>query len=599
MKQKTTAMLLIAAGLSIWGCHRTVEIEANRLPQDVLQSCTLDSNEFNSWFASGQATENGAVNPANSITFPHQNNCDFYKWSQQMFLWITSPSQGEYGNSGTVMESPVFYTVSPPLDSAGNRDLMPHIPGQMLEARSNIKQNGPNNLPVVFDKKGRMFEVESAASGKKPVIKNAAGKATEVSRVERKPEGGLKFFDNAGKEISNAKPLLKHTANASRILQEFIVNGQSVLLDGNGNEIETETSQAGSHGALMAQNGSLVYYISMVNDVYAYFMSGAKNNALNGNTFPTDSASSAAISAYARQQQWVPAPDSNALAIEIKTSWVETTNLKDSDSYITIDAVIPEYNKSNPNGWAVSGHRTARLALIGMHIVGSAAGHPEMIWATFEHLNNAPNAAYTYLDSNNVVKTVPADTGSNWLLNNNASSPNVNQQNMIVSNDSILAYGGNTISPSNTQMICAFGVATNTRPNAEDATPAASNSEVISINNAVRKLLKGKDIRKNYMLIGATWTFGGAAPTGISYAYPLPGDSTAGIDTAAGVAIGTSQLANSTMETYVQDSASLYTQYGSCLSCHSNNNGLAPDDLSHIYGGLIPLNPMDQLRKKK
>jgi hypothetical protein len=297
---------------------------------------------------------------------------------------------------------------------------------------------------------------------------------------------------------------------------------------------------------------------------------------------------SAAISAYARQQGWPAAPDSNALAIELKTSWVETTNLKNADSYITVEAMVPEYNKTNTLWVPTGGERRTRLALIGMHVVGSVAGHPEMIWATFEHLNNAPNAAYTYIDSNNVVKTVPQDTGTQWLLSNNASDPNPNTQKMKVSNDSIYAISGFNVEASNTQMVCAFGVATNVRPNAEDASPAASNSQIISINNAVRKLLVGKDIRKNYYLVGATWTFGGAAPTGISYASPDPDY------TLPGVAIGTSQLANSTMETYVQDSAATYTMYGSCMSCHSNDTSLSPDNLSHIFGQLLPLTPANK-----
>jgi hypothetical protein len=122
----------------------------------------------------------------------------------------------------------------------------------------------------------------------------------------------------------------------------------------------------------------------MVNDVYANFLTGVRNQALDSSTFPTDSASSAQIQAYARLQNR-PAPvDSNALAMEIKTSWVETTNLSDSDSYVTIDAMVPSYNKSNPASWTVDGKRQARLALVGMHVVGSVAGHPEMVWATFE-----------------------------------------------------------------------------------------------------------------------------------------------------------------------------------------------------------------------
>lgn len=585
-------LLLAAASFTVWGCWKHAVNPPtpvpSRFPQDVLQSCPLTSTAFNAWFISGTASENGAVMPANSITFPHGNNCDFYKWSQQMFLWITSPAPAEYGGGNTVLESPVFYTVSPQ-DSIGQRTFIPHVPNMPLNARSSITQKGPNDLPVILDKQGRIFEIES---GGKALAKTGANGLAEIDHLERDAQGKIRFVGKGGKTIPNAKPVIRHSVNASRIVHQFMLDGKQVFVDGNGTEVETEMGQAGSQGALIAQNGSLVYYISLANDVYAYFLSGVRAQVLDSTTFPTDSASSAQISAYARQQGWRPAPDSNALAIELKTSWVETTNLPDSDTYITIDAIIPEYNTSSSQAWPVTGQRHARLALIGMHIVGSVAGHPEMIWATFEHNQNVPNAAYSYIDSNNVVHNVPADTGTHWLLNSNASATPVNVQRMKMGgNDTINAYNGNTIGASNTQLMHAFGVATNVVPNQEDTSASASNSEIISINNAVRNLLVGNDIRKNYYLVGATWTFGGTAPNGQSYALPNP------VDTVHGVAIGTSQLANSTMETYVQGPSPAYNQSGSCFACHHKNNSLSPDALSHVFTGLQPLAPLSAKKK--
>ena len=58
----------------------------DKLPVDVKPTCIADSTDFKNWFVSGNISKNGAVNPANSVTFGHQNNCDFYRWSEQMFL---------------------------------------------------------------------------------------------------------------------------------------------------------------------------------------------------------------------------------------------------------------------------------------------------------------------------------------------------------------------------------------------------------------------------------------------------------------------------------------------------------------------------------
>lgn len=118
-------------------------------------------------------------------------------------------------------------------------------------------------------------------------------------------------------------------------------------------------------------------------------------------------------------------------------------------------------------------------------------------------------------------------------------------------------------------------------PNAEDASVAAANSEIISINNSIHSLLVGNDVRKNYLFIGATWTQNGAAPNGKSYSPTT---------TTPGVAIGTSQLANSTMETYIQNGAN-FNEAGSCFLCHSNfkTATLLPSDISHVFGALQPL----------
>jgi hypothetical protein len=130
-----------------------------------------------------------------------------------------------------------------------------------------------------------------------------------------------------------------------------------------------------------------------------------------------------------------------------------------------------------------------------------------------------------------------------------------------------------------------WGSAKDSVTNQEDKSSAASNSEIISINNTIRKLLGDKDVRSNYLLIGSTWTSGGAPPTGGVY----------GVDgTAPGVSIGTSVLANSTMETYFQQPKF------SCFTCHSSSvPSLNPDSISHIYGKILPLITLhDELERK-
>jgi len=555
----------------------------SRLPQDVMQSCTLSQAEFNSWFASGTASENGLVLPANSVTFGHNNNCDFYQWSWQMFAWLVSPLSA----NETVMSSPIFYTVSPV--DGGNRNLIPHVAGQALRATSSITQAGPNGLPTIMDKDGKLHEVETAAPKTKLMLLKGTQK-TAVSKVEMDANGKPVFKDQAGKVIDNPKAITKAKGN---VVQAFTAtNGQTVLLGPNG-VIESEEGQAGGSHGLMAQNGSIVYYISMVNDVFAVYLSAAKTGNMSGFEFPTTAAQRDSIVALAAANN-ITLPDPNALAIEIKTSWVEASTLPDASNYVTINAIIPLYNKSNPKQWVpLKRDTTVKLALLGTHVVGSTAGHPEMVWATFEHLQNSPFAAYQYLNSKNVVDTVPQETQGKWTLNGNPTDPNPNNFTFSASGNTLTGKVVSdpqdptksdtvSVSPCNTTLVFPWGSEMGQSPNAEDGSSAASNSEVISINQSVFGWLVGNDIRKNYLLIGATWTNGGVAPSGKNF-------STSPTD--PGAAIGTSLLANSTMETFKQ------SNQNSCFGCHStagsstpsNPPSLSPNILSHIYPDLQPL----------
>ena len=456
-----------------------VKPDYTKLPTDVKKIADL---KLNNWFA------NGKVMAANSVDFNNGTNLDFYKWSEQMFLWITSPE-----DNTIVLETPEFYTVSPPYSSSGSkkRDLIPHNPSKTLSASVNI-------------------------------IK-----------------------------------------------------------------LDTEEGQAGSDDVLMSKDGSILYYITFVNDVYAKFLDGSKKEKLNDSiSFPTTQRELDNIIAFAKSiGETLRSPET--LTMELKTSWVDlaTIPLDIQKEYITVRANVPTYDRSSDKKWTPTGKSQIKtLALLGMHVVGSVKGHPEMIWATFEHRHNSPNLTYNYVDENGKTKTVVADTGNHWLLNSKSTDIVYNKSHMNYENNTIVAKSNNTISPSNTKRINAFGVAydNKAKPNNENKSTAESNSQIIAVNNTVRDQLIAGDVRKNYIFIGATWTQNGATPTGKSYSVKKK-------QTSPGVAVGTSQLANSTMETYFQYGAGKFNSNdASCFSCH--HGSLAPNaafDLSHIYSQLL------------
>jgi hypothetical protein len=550
------------------------------LPQDALPTCTVPLDSFNAWFSGGKAVENGFVNPANSVTFGHNDNCDFYEWSERMFLWITSQNQGQYGSQGTVMESPVFYTVSP--DSDKMRQLIRHEPGQLIRATGELLKNGPNRLPLFKDKTGQLFEVVLHKPGEKVLVKNQLGAVVEIGSVIKGANGAAIFKDKSGKTIQ-APMLPANLLSRAHVLQEFPTPTGPVLVDANGKQVDTEVGQA-TGNVLMARSGSLVYYITMVNDMYAYFLTAVDTpyRYMPGNQFPISGPARDSIFFFARTHGFPIPPDPNALTIEIKTSWVIADSLTDQSKYVTMDAIVPDYDISSNTNWIPQREKKVKLALTAIHIVGAVAKHPEMIWATFEHESNTPNAAYQYIDTGKKVQTVAADTGTRWVFNNNATAPasTFNIPHMSAVGDTIVADSGQVISPSNTLRVFPMGTEMYTVPNQQDTSASASNTEIISINNNIRGMIPGNDVRKNYLFIGATWTFGGTPPNGSIY----PQDST------TGGAIGTSLLANSTMETYFQ------TPGHTCFTCHQT---LAPTRLSHVFAAIQPLRSMMKAVKNK
>src|SRR3569833_3332182 len=125
---------------------------------------------------------------------------------------------------------------------------------------------------------------------------------------------------------------------------------------------------------------------------------------------------------------------------------------------------------------------------------------------------------------NHKVKTVPRDTGNNWLFNSKAADTAVNISHMTVKNpapqkgtsDTIRAQNGFKISASNTLGALPWGSAKDSVTNQEDKSSAASNSEIISINYTIQKMLGKKKKTKNQQK-NTTKTKNNAPPTGGVY----------------------------------------------------------------------------------
>jgi hypothetical protein len=542
------------------------------LPSDASPTCAVPAATFNSWFTSGAVTLNGAVQPADSVAFSTNSDCDFLEWGENMFLWLTSPAPAIYGGSGgLVLNTPLFFDVSTP-DSMGNRTFIPITSGGIRHFMVRKAQVGPRGLPVRMNREGRMIEIEPPPA--RPIILDRAGNQVEVASTRFGFFGKPIFRDASGKVI---KPLLGPRGKpffinnqGNRVEMFRIIRGVGdmlTFLDAADNPIQFGEGETMGNDVLMDQHGSLVYFAIQVNDVYPYFLTGVAGGTIQATQFPSSQQDMNNITSFA-QAHAVTLSDPDTMTMEIKSAWVETNGL-DVSKYITMAATIPTYHTnsttSNSTTWTTNGMKQTELALVGIHVVGTVLGHPEMVWATFEHMDNSPQAAYSYFNTSGSTTTVPQDTGSSftWLFCSSGSSGPYNNANMTAAaNDTISPVQGFTISPSDTLRITAWGVPINNN------TGTFVPTELISINNSVRGMLMPGDVRANYILTGVTWT-GGVPPSIPNGLY------------------GSSEMANTTLETYQQPS--------NCFDCHNGTPMLGTMStgqgigLSHIFGTLSPL----------
>ena len=572
--QKKVPGLILIGGLFVIGCHFTQQT----IPTDAGGSCFTGSQaltdvEFNSWFETGAVSLNGAVKPANSVAFPNVPNCSFYKWSEQMFLWLTSPAPARYGGNGLVMNSSAFYDVSLP-DQNGERQFLPHTPGLVRAFNLRTAQKGLLDLPVVREKKTlRLLEIIPAqlSPAGKQLIMDKNGIEKEIGDVRIQENKAPVLMDVTGKEIEAPKAMMqsltvtkmkRDTAvlpfmrkmnklenfDRTSLVQKIVLGKNILFLDLAGNFHETEQGMADGN-VLMAQNRSLVYYSLTVNNVFALYRTMQGSSVASGTSFPTTQTNLNAISAFAIANGKSPIIDSFALAVEIKCSWVEAKGLPDSNKFIKMKAIVPTYDTTDPGDWKPNGTKTIELAMVGMHVVGSTAGHPELLWATFEQLSNDPVAAYSYTTTTGSNTPIPQSTAGKWMFCTDASAGPFNESHIFMDGDHIKPTPGHTIGPSDILRIMPWGL---------PGTNSGGNAQVISINSKARSLLDANDVRRNYIQTGTTWTIFGASPNNSNQ-------------------VGTNVLANTTMETFTQGS--------NCFSCHTTNTTA----VSHIFDETKPL----------
>jgi hypothetical protein len=292
-----------------------------------------------------------------------------------------------------------------------------------------------------------------------------------------------------------------------------------------GGKVENPNSiaQAGSGGVLVAPDGNPLFYSVHFDDTFYDFVES--NSYYDYATFITNNPN-------------VTFPPG---ATELKASWKIVPANSRLAAYTT-QAQVPTLYQTN-NGPITAGPpmRQVTVALVGLHVVGVVANHPEFIWATFEQVSNAPNLPAGVAPTS----STPVSSSNFTFYAANTPANDCNQQPAAYT----LNPQTQSLSPV-TQVFRQF----------EDGSGVADNTLAIdTLNVSVHKQLASTDVWNNYDLIGGVWL--------------LPGALNPGLSPSGSMLHGSPQLANSTMETFVQvpftNSTPPFTVFTSCLGCHT------------------------------
>ncbi|MEI9994475.1 MAG: hypothetical protein WDM91_07770 [Rhizomicrobium sp.] len=308
--------------------------------------------------------------------------------------------------------------------------------------------------------------------------------------------------------------------------------------------------QAGPDGIMVDLQGHPIYYSIHSDKTFGAFvktnglLDPAKLRAFDPNTsFPVDT-------------------------LTLKAAWKVVEAGEDTSGFYTRRAKIALLATKNGQIVVTNKTKTVKVALIGFHVAGTVNGHPEMIWATFEQMQNAPDLpkavdqmapndivsdkSWTFYTANTPFKTCNVNSAGAGALKLDAAAQTLSPVTQVCR---IIPYGGG----------------------------AASNiANIKTLNDSVHKTLTG--VWNNYFEVGAIW---------FNRADALKPDCTfqpgALQCSTTPILTGSTQLSNATVETFTQAQSA----QNNCFACHNTVQVTSPNttmpslpgknvDISHV-----------------
>jgi hypothetical protein len=350
-----------------------------------------------------------------------------------------------------------------------------------------------------------------------------------------------------------------------------------------------DIKQAGQRRILIDQNGNTLYYGIHVNQAFVDFVKKSKIDTLEGLR-------------GASPDLFFPAG-----VVEFKSAWqkVDDNDAEAIKDYVSVRATVPHLKKVN--GLVTEDKNNAHevtLRLLALHVVFTLPGHPEFIWATFEHSDGTPDKEAA--DGHRNV----APTGG---VNPVDSDPeNLKDETVVCDHEHLLCKAGTKANQGNhfiREEDLNLDEATQSFPGQETSIyrmfPAAKSNTIEpdaairSLNHNVEQLflmtkLPDNDKRGHYRLVGAQWM---DKPEMMGLNRPLQNDLTSpfanmktddgktfleeirenGSDSPFSILAGEDRLSSTAMESFTQGPGS----FPNCFSCHNTqavtSNGIPVD----------------------
>ena len=305
-------------------------------------------------------------------------------------------------------------------------------------------------------------------------------------------------------------------------------------------------AQAGPDGIMVDLQGHPIYYSIHSDSTFGDFLK--QNDLLDP----------------AKLRAFSPTESFPIGTLTLKAAWKVVAPGENVSTFYTRKAQIALL--TNKNGKIVlSGKtKTVEVALVGFHIGGTVANHPEMIWATFEHLQNAPdlpksmnsmgpndivsNKDWTFYKANTPFKSCNVNSAGSGALTLNEATQTLSPVTEVCR---MIPYGGGS---------------------------AANIANIKSLNDSVHAQLKG--VWNNYFDVGAIWfAANNALKPNCTF---QPGSLECPATPGKSILTGSTQLSNTTVETFTQSQSA----QDNCFACHNTVQVTSPNTTAPSLPGL-------------